>query len=207
MLYVLQLEHNKFYVGRTERSVEERFLEHCSGTGSNWTSIHFPLRVLMTALGDSQDDENDLTLEIMRRYGWQNVRGGSWCNVDMANAPIFLNESSDDSDDTGYGDTCYRCGRASHYSSECYASTHINGHSLDGSRSGGSSSGSRSNSNNVCYRCGRTSHSGNDCYASTHANGTYLGQSQRSIGCLRCGRTSHNASMCYARTHANGYDL
>jgi hypothetical protein len=27
--------------------------------------------------------------------------------------------------------TCYRCGRTSHYASECYASTHAKGYELD----------------------------------------------------------------------------
>lgn len=43
-----------------------------------------------------------------------------------------VDEDDSDSDDTIYKSFfCYRCGRKGHYSSQCYASTHINGDDLD----------------------------------------------------------------------------
>ena len=89
MIYILQLEQGKFYVGYTERENGSRFLEHFSGAGSKWTQIYKPIQVIEWMDGD-QEDENRITLELMAKYGWWNVRGGKWCCVDMKKPPNEL---------------------------------------------------------------------------------------------------------------------
>eukprot|EP01137_Pigoraptor_chileana_P012326 Opistho-2@64608 len=74
----------------------------------------------------------------------------------------------------GYGDGCYRCGRTSHWASDCYAST----------RAGGGYLGTKaysSSKDDVCLRCGRASHWARDCYAKTDTAGTPLASADSGI--------------------------
>ena len=93
MIYILQLEHNKYYVGWTQRSDGERFDEHFDGNGSAWTKKYKPIQVLKWINGTKQDEDN-ITLELMKEVGWYNVRGGKWCKVCMTEPPEELNTCS-----------------------------------------------------------------------------------------------------------------
>jgi predicted GIY-YIG superfamily endonuclease len=89
MIYVLLLEQNKWYVGYTDRENGNRFPEHFNNNGSKWTQLYKPLKVVEWRQG-TLIDENNVTLEYMKKYGWQNVRGGRYCNIKMKNPPKKL---------------------------------------------------------------------------------------------------------------------
>ncbi|ARF11873.1 hypothetical protein Klosneuvirus_3_8 [Klosneuvirus KNV1] len=89
MIYVLLLEKDKWYVGYTDRKDGERFTEHFTGNGSKWTQLYKPVQVMEWRKG-TLEDENTVTLEFMEKYGWWNVRGGSYCNVEMSKPPKQL---------------------------------------------------------------------------------------------------------------------
>ena len=91
MIYVLLLQENKFYVGFSERPIGERFVEHFNYKGSKWTTLYRPVQVLQVQPGGIEE-ENEMTLRIMDKYGWWNVRGGSWCQVDIQSCPPALLE-------------------------------------------------------------------------------------------------------------------
>lgn len=91
MIYVLLLEQDKIYVGYSERPVGARFIEHFTKNGSRWTTTYRPLQVLKIAEG-GRDEENEMTLRMMDKYGWWNVRGGNWCRVEMDACPAALLE-------------------------------------------------------------------------------------------------------------------
>lgn len=96
VVYILELVENKFYVGKTERNVYERLREHCfSGNGSLWCKKYTPLKLFETVDIDDRHFtesslENDITLVMMRLYGWKNVRGGSWCSIEYEKPPCEL---------------------------------------------------------------------------------------------------------------------
>lgn len=87
ILYVLLLQNNNFYVGSSSE-YEKRLENHFKGKGSAWTKAHAPIQVNeKTILGectyrDAEIAENTKTIELMRKYGWQRVRGGFFSNVD-----------------------------------------------------------------------------------------------------------------------------
>ena len=89
MIYILLLEKDKYYVGYTARRDGERFQEHFGGKGAKWTQRYKPIIVLEWREGTEQD-ENEVTLELMKKYGWTNVRGGKWCQVEMTKPPKRL---------------------------------------------------------------------------------------------------------------------
>ena len=73
--YILELQGNHYYVGRTT-STTRRWRQHWTGKGAKWLDLHPPVRVKEVWKGDR---ERELTLQYMREFGWENVRGSVWC--------------------------------------------------------------------------------------------------------------------------------
>ena len=86
-IYILKLQENKWYIGKTYKKVKERFQEHLDGKGSSWTSKYKPIKIhkIIDTCGPDKGaeywQENASTLEYMEEYGIENVRGGSYTNV------------------------------------------------------------------------------------------------------------------------------
>lgn len=90
--YVLQLQDGKIYVGNTD-NIYARLLEHrlMSPSSALWVKHHGPVeRVLEISRGSGKADEHYKTLQYMSMFGWQNVRGSSYCKVQMFNPPEAL---------------------------------------------------------------------------------------------------------------------
>lgn len=94
-LYLLELENNNLYVGIT-RDVDKRFEQHRSGTGSQWTSRHKPLRLLryvntgLTSESEATRIEDALTVQTMELFGRHRVRGGQYCMLDQVDVDAAL---------------------------------------------------------------------------------------------------------------------
>lgn len=97
-LYVLKLEHGKYYVG-ISRNVKRRFSEHKEGKGAEWTKIHKPIKILediqlmFCSYTKVKSYEDNKTVELMKRYGRENVRGGIYCAVDQDIVDSILGEA------------------------------------------------------------------------------------------------------------------
>lgn len=87
VLYILKLQSGRYYVGQSA-NVHRRIDAHTEAKGAVWTQVYPPVAVVECKrtrtldLKTAETKENLLTLEMMRRYGWRNVRGGWFCNVD-----------------------------------------------------------------------------------------------------------------------------
>ena len=57
-IYVLKLECGKYYIGRTNKKVIERFKEHKTGKGSAWTRKYKPIRIDKIDMGKDKFDED-----------------------------------------------------------------------------------------------------------------------------------------------------
>lgn len=85
-IYVLMLHDDRYYVGQSCKFVE-RISTHFLGKGSAWTRLHPPKAVLCAKTVKTRDwkvaerYENRITLFLMSKHGWRNVRGGFWSNV------------------------------------------------------------------------------------------------------------------------------
>jgi predicted GIY-YIG superfamily endonuclease len=176
MIYVLLLEHGKIYVGYTERENGERFIEHFDGNGSKWTQKYKPIEVIEFRKG-TLEDERIVTLEYMKAYGWYNVRGSCYCQVEMTTPPkeLMPNMPSKITKSTNKikihhhnADICFRCNRPGHWSNNCYAKTDINNHPIFDDYDDSSSD------DDVCFRCGRSGHWSSECYAKTDISGRYI---------------------------------
>lgn len=85
MIYVLELQNKKYYVGKTtqfEKTISKVF----RGKGSVWSKMFPPVKVIRTEtiVLDNEDAIdiilNKITIETMMEFGWQNVRGGFFTN-------------------------------------------------------------------------------------------------------------------------------
>ena len=45
-IYILKLNNNKYYVGKTNRTVNDRYQEHLDGNGSIWTKKYKPQSII-----------------------------------------------------------------------------------------------------------------------------------------------------------------
>lgn len=103
-VYELRLRDGKYYVGSTSR-LRSRIQSHFLGENENgfkcayWTSAHHPLEVIGltefpsdVARSDLEMAENQATLKLMKRYGYQTVRGGHFTAVQEADLVKFLKQ-------------------------------------------------------------------------------------------------------------------
>ena len=117
-IYVLQLNQNKFYVGKTE-TPDKRLKSHNSGSGSAWTKKYKPLKTIELFEGDKYD-EDKYVLKYMDKYGIDNVRGGSYSKVNLTKIQLaclqHISKSSND--------RCFKCNKSGHFASRCYHNRH-----------------------------------------------------------------------------------
>lgn len=79
-IYILELESNKYYIGKTSNP-QFRLDEHFDGSASAWTHKYKPIKLIEIFGGCDNFDEDKYTLKYMEKYGINNVRGGSFCQI------------------------------------------------------------------------------------------------------------------------------
>ena len=113
VVYVLALKNGKYYVGSTSH-LSTRLAAHDNATGSAWTSLYPPVRVMDVFEGNAFA-ETVKTKEMMEEYGIENVRGGPWCtqSIDPATVAALEHEFR-----AAHG-SCYGCGQPGHMIRDC----------------------------------------------------------------------------------------
>ncbi|XP_006813264.1 uncharacterized protein LOC102803747 [Saccoglossus kowalevskii] len=191
-MYTLELQHGKYYVGKTRH-----LQEHKKGKGSAYTRKHPVKDYVEVRDFDIEEEatfyECEKTLSLMGDHGVDNVRGSAWTvrylsAETRATLDHMLKHDSN---------ACYKCGSKDHYSSNCtsaQSSTHQYQKPIPTDPEYG--------------RCGRKGHSTGDCYAKTYSGGTNMNaRGSRTGACYKCGRTNHWAKNCYAKTDVHGNRL
>lgn len=173
-VYALKLKSHKFYIGSTKKSVHERFEEHTTGIGSEWTNLYQPLAILEILENADRFDEDKLTKKYMNLYGIDNVRGGSYTAI---NLPDFQLKALEMELSTSKN-RCFKCLQVGHYANNCaklisHKSTNHNYPVNSYHRKQGYQINNYY-SNNQCWRCGRSGHWSDECFAKTDVYGYKL---------------------------------
>ena len=120
-VYVLELEESKFYIGKSDQPIS-RLGEHTitnstcgGGRGARWTQMYRPIKIIEIIKAYDEFDEDINTLRYMKRKGIDNVRGGSFCELNLSYENITTLEKML----AGACDKCYFCGEDDHYIASC----------------------------------------------------------------------------------------
>ena len=93
LLYVLECEavdsKPTWYIG-VSYCLNNRIAQHCSGRGSAWVRLHPCVRIAEVRMNATLAMEKQVTLEYMRRHGWEQVRGGPYSKPFMRRPPKEL---------------------------------------------------------------------------------------------------------------------
>lgn len=236
-IYILKLEKNKYYVGKSN-DVEERINKHYNGEGAAWTKKYPPIDIV-EVISDCDDyDEDKYTKMYMNLYGINNVRGGSYIN-------IYLDKSTVDhlcKELNTTNDNCFICGKFGHFVKDCPKNNgsiknnkminaskeiksindykNIKDSNLSQEKFSNKNfrdkiiikdkdKANKPQENNLyCNRCGRNTHTILNCYSNTHLNGVELKPlKSKDPVCIRCKRKGHVKKDCYAKTDINGNNI
>ncbi len=107
-VYVLRLSGERYYVGYTEQ-LTGRLDDHFKGSPQSaaWTRMYKPLDVVLVVKGGDRALESQLTLNYMRKFGWERVRGGQYVRAQLPIPHEFEDKNS-----------CFRC-RGPHFVANC----------------------------------------------------------------------------------------
>lgn len=113
-IYILELLSNKFFVGKTNKPTIK--LDACpTGDGAAWLAQYPPVRILKTISNCDDFDEDKHTIIMMKKYGIDNVRGGSFSNIILDSTHIdIINRMIRNGTNA-----CYGCGSEGHFIKEC----------------------------------------------------------------------------------------
>lgn len=159
-IYVLKLQHGKYYIGKSADSVK-RYQKHITGAGSSWTRLHNPVSLIETRPERSPLDEDTVTKEYMFKYGIDNVRGGSYVTIELSAAQHRLIQK----EFWSAKGLCTQCGKVGHFVKDCYARVEEESEEEESEEE---------SEEEGCFRCGRESHFVKDCYARTDKYGNKI---------------------------------
>ena len=125
-IYILRLVGGKYYVGKST-NVINRYQQHLNGSGSAWTKKYKPISLVKMIGNVSPFEEDKITKEYMSKYGINNVRGGSYVEVELSEFHIAALKM----EIWAAKDLCTQCGRSGHFIKDCYAKSDITGNVIE----------------------------------------------------------------------------
>jgi len=214
-LYILKLKNNKWYIGTSE-NVENRIDQHVKGKGSKWTQKYTPIKVITTYKIKDLHDEDKITIKYMEKYGINNVRGGSFCNVELSNGEKEVLSKMINTQNN----KCFSCGNIGHFAKDCKTEWIDVSDTESESEYVSESELFIRNKNIKCFRCGRRGHMKNNCFATKDIYGNKLNEDSEddseddseeliinNLKCFRCYRKGHMKNDCYAKSDVYGNKL
>ena len=208
-IYILRLEEGKYYVGKSE-NVLQRYQHHIQGKGAAWTRKYKPISLENTIECASPFDEDKITKEYMSMYGIENVRGGSYVEIELSE----FHTNALQMEIWTANNLCSQCGRTGHFVKDCYAKTDVSGKKIEFVE----------DSAWGCEYCEKTFATQFGCMVhersckekqekqekqekKTNPTRVQPKSVKQTITCYRCGRAGHKSPYCYASRHIDGHEL
>ena len=119
-IYLITTENEKFYIGSTSNDIDKRLEEHkySNTKGAIWLRKHKPIAITLLERTINPYCELQHTLDMMDKYGIDNVRGAEYCQLDLD----VYQQSAIIRSIRHAQDRCMRCGWSNHKIAGCYAS-------------------------------------------------------------------------------------
>lgn len=219
VVYVLRLSEGKYYVGHTRKQdIMDRIDQHtCKlDNAAEWTRLYDVLDVIELQLNADQEDEKRKTLQYMREYGWENVRGSCYCAINMKEAPPELAVPTIqpalklEHAKVMKVHNCNNCNQPGHFAKQCPSI-----HCRLCTEKGHYAKDCPKKALLICYQCGETGHLKAQCptkearcfnckqpghYANAcpanNKRKTEIYLSKTYGACRKCGQTGHWARSC-----------
>lgn len=192
-IYVMALTQGKYYVGRSD-APDDRILSHFAQNGSVWTKMYPPERVVLKLEDADVFDEDKMTKKYMHKYGVDNVRGASYCQLVLSAEQLGAIKR----ELANVDDRCFKCGKEGHFVNACTTTveTEDDVASIVTIMKRVTLSSPSTTTPRRCYGCGSEGHFVANCSLK-----------RRARECARCGRDSHKTMHCYAKTNIKGEAL
>ena len=114
-IYVLQLQEQKFYIGKTDNP-QFRLDAHFNSNDLEWTKKYPPLGIVELIPNCDDYDEDKYTLKYIDKYGINNVRGCSFTEVDLTEHTIKILEKMSK---ITQENRCLTCGIVGYFAKKC----------------------------------------------------------------------------------------
>jgi len=177
-IYVLELQQNKYYVGKTSNPLF-RIDSHINSKGSCWTKKYKPVNLEILIANCDDYDEDKYTKIYMDKYGIENVRGGSYVSIELDKTTIdHLKKMS-----INANNLCFKCGKPGHFANKCYANISKTNKKYDDDKI-------------YCYYCDIECHSA--AALIKHESKCSMKNDSKNISCFKCGKMGHYSTYCYS---------
>jgi hypothetical protein len=199
-IYVLEQTDNKYYVGKSI-DVQIRFGEHVAGTGAAWTKKYKPIRILNVYQDASTWDEDRVFKSMVAIHGIDNVRGAAYTSITLTDEQRRQIQT----DIWAATDKCTRCGRESHFITNCYAKSDIFGNLCESKGFERVPEVRPVQADSLPSVIGKFIGgfiAGLD--TAMRQTSSSAASDSKSEKCTRCFRVGHNADSCYAKTSSDG---
>tara|TARA_B110000208_G_scaffold107557_1_gene133427 strand:- start:1579 stop:2052 length:474 start_codon:yes stop_codon:yes gene_type:complete len=125
-IYILLLEQKKYYIGKTYNP-NVRINNHFNNIGAEWTRLYKPLARVKLIEDCDDEDEDKYTIQYMKKYGIENVRGGTFCRINLCKEEKYVLDRMIKSSNN----ECYNCGEISHFINQCPHKIYKNSHTMN----------------------------------------------------------------------------
>jgi hypothetical protein len=222
-VYLLKLEDDKYYIGKSRDPIT-RFEQHKTDVGSAWTTKYKPLELMKVFENCDEFDEDKYTKVFMAEFGIDNVRGGSYVQINLDAETIKLLEKELKS----ATNLCFKCGANDHFIAECNTqSTNANNTPNNTTNNTTNNTPNNTTNNTPNNTTNNTPNNTPNNTISTNTNNTTnnipnntnetntmsntipssLNDDANKQTCDRCERPGHSINECFAKTHVDGHKL